>query len=165
MLIALFFFILGMFSIRGFSENHHKVSKGGQSAKDFRIFNSFVSRSDSNCAVRRRGSWSLYSYLSDSYEKSIKSIGVPEISPKAVSILLTTTAAVLFSSRKRSFAETNPNDINLNSTEPTVTDVCWLDIRVGGGDIKRIEIALYGAWYIIKLHKLKYLETLNQFCT
>ena len=143
MLIALFFFTLGIFSIRGFSENHHKVSKGSQSAK---IFNS---RSDSYCAIRRRGSWSLYSYSSDSYEKSIKSIGVPEIAPKAVSILLTTTAAVLFSSRKRSFAETNPNDINLNSTEPTVTDVCWLDIRVGDGDIKRIEIALYGAWYII----------------
>lgn len=147
MLTTLFLFTLGIFSIRGFSENHHKSWKASQLAKDYRIINPLP---DSKCAIWRKRSWSLFSYSSDSYEKSIKSTALPEIVPKAVSILLTTTTAVLLSSKKRVFAETDiPNEINLNSTEPTVTDVCWLDIRVGDGDIKRIEIALYGARYTI----------------
>lgn len=34
--------------------------------------------------------------------------------------------------------------INLNDTEPTVTDVCWMDIKIGDAEPQRIEISLYG---------------------
>jgi cyclophilin family peptidyl-prolyl cis-trans isomerase len=34
--------------------------------------------------------------------------------------------------------------INLNEEEPKVSDVCWLDFQLGGSDIKRVEISLYG---------------------
>ena len=37
--------------------------------------------------------------------------------------------------------------VNLNSTQPRITDTCYLDIKIGSGetaDVKRIEIALFG---------------------
>lgn len=34
--------------------------------------------------------------------------------------------------------------INLNSYEPPITDVCWLDIAIGSIPTQRIEISLYG---------------------
>jgi hypothetical protein len=66
--------------------------------------------------------------------------------PKSVVSILLTTTAVVLRKKERAFADTNNlyNEINLNSTEPVVTDVCWLDIRVGDSNIKRIEISLYG---------------------
>lgn len=34
--------------------------------------------------------------------------------------------------------------INLNETLPKVTDVAWMDIKIGEGDPQRIEISLFG---------------------
>jgi cyclophilin family peptidyl-prolyl cis-trans isomerase len=34
--------------------------------------------------------------------------------------------------------------IDLNNTEPAVTDVCWMDIQIGESEPQRIEISLYG---------------------
>ena len=47
--------------------------------------------------------------------------------------------------------------IDLNITEPIITDTCWLDVQFGeenGKDktfVERIEIALYGLNYILVL--------------
>lgn len=36
--------------------------------------------------------------------------------------------------------------IDLNTTEPAITDICWLDISLGNNsDVQRIEISLYGS--------------------
>ena len=35
-------------------------------------------------------------------------------------------------------------NIDLNTNEPTITDVCWLDIQIGSSAVQRIEISLYG---------------------
>ena len=43
--------------------------------------------------------------------------------------------------------------INLNETEPPVTDVCWLDINIGEqGDPQRVEISLYGTFKTFDYH-------------
>lgn len=34
--------------------------------------------------------------------------------------------------------------VNLNTSEPTVTDVCWLDLQIGSAPVQRVEISLYG---------------------
>jgi len=34
--------------------------------------------------------------------------------------------------------------IDLNTTEPEITDVCWLDVQIGDSAVQRIEISLYG---------------------
>lgn len=34
--------------------------------------------------------------------------------------------------------------IDLNTTEPEVTDICWLDVQIGDSSPQRLEISLYG---------------------
>ena len=34
--------------------------------------------------------------------------------------------------------------VNLNTSEPIVTDVCWLDLQIGSAPVQRVEISLYG---------------------
>ena len=34
--------------------------------------------------------------------------------------------------------------VNLNTSEPAVTDVCWLDLQIGSAPVQRVEISLYG---------------------
>lgn len=39
------------------------------------------------------------------------------------------------------------NLINLNNTEPKITDICWFDLKIGDNDAKRVEISLFGSFY------------------
>lgn len=153
-IINIFFFSLGITSIQGLSENCNTRSKFAKKDNRINIDSSLMltQLTDSYCATRRKGSWTLFSHSSNGYEKSLRNMIFPELVPKSVASLILTTTAVLLSKKERAFSDTNNlyNEINLNSTEPTVTDVCWLDIRVGDGDIKRIEIALYGMQFIFK---------------
>ena len=34
--------------------------------------------------------------------------------------------------------------IDLNETQPTITDVCWLDVQIGDSEPQRVEISLFG---------------------
>ena len=59
-------------------------------------------------------------------------------------------AAVAMSSSQVKAEEPAPmtrsdiGSINLNSFEPPITDVCWLDISIGSIPTQRVEISLYG---------------------
>ena len=44
--------------------------------------------------------------------------------------------------------DTVTTDIDLNLSEPKVTDICWLDLQVGSDSIERIEISLYGKYML-----------------
>ena len=35
-------------------------------------------------------------------------------------------------------------NIDLNTNEPPITDVCWLDVQIGSSPAQRVEISLYG---------------------
>lgn len=51
---------------------------------------------------------------------------------------------VVFDARADSVTVESTNTINLNITEPRISDICWLDVKVGDLEEQRVEIALYG---------------------
>lgn len=45
---------------------------------------------------------------------------------------------------QKTLTRADVGNIDLSTNEPTVTDVCWLDIQIGTSPVQRIEVSLYG---------------------
>lgn len=79
------------------------------------------------------------------------------------SALLQLTALPLLS-LTASAAEESSLLVNLNSTQPRITDTCYIDLQIGeSSDIKRIEIALFGESVPITCSNFKKLCETKQY--
>ena len=58
----------------------------------------------------------------------------------ALSLLPTKT----FAEETKILTRADVGNIDLNTNEPPITDVCWLDIQIGSSPAQRVEISLYG---------------------
>jgi len=68
-------------------------------------------------------------------------------------IMLATFGAVSLLQPKEAFGDETEfkkmdNFINLNETEPKATDICWLDVKIGDNEPRRLEISLFGSDFI-----------------
>ena len=83
------------------------------------------------------------------YPKSIKAISSEKVKNVVVSATSVLTACFVAGSTAIAVDETvitraDVGFIDLNTTQPVVTDVCWFDIQIGESDPQRVEISLFG---------------------
>ena len=87
------------------------------------------------------------------YRNTVSNLFIQAIKTTLIttSLLTSTTSSVIGSEindvieTKMIISREEVGLIDLNVTQPTITDICWFDISLGNNsDVQRIEISLYG---------------------